>query len=383
MRLKALLLILLLLLRGGVAAESGESVAIVYNSKMADSKSVAEYYAAKRGVPANQILGLPLPEIEAISRFEFKELLETPLRRWLESNDFLTFRSQTIPGTNGQSSVHFVVKGAKVKYVVLCYGVPVRILNDPNLKEEGMEKVQAELRRNNAAVDSDLALIPLYDFKPPLTGLLRNPSYGATNAALVHPTNGVLIVTRLDGASAAIAKGLVDKAMMAETNGLWGRAYFDLRNIKEGDYKLGDDWIRNASEVARRAGYDTVKDDLPEVFSPVFPMSQIAFYAGWYDSHASGPFAQPTVEFMPGAFAYHLHSYSAHAIRTTTDWWAGPFVAKGATATMGSVDEPYLSGTPDVGTFFARFIFNGFSFGEAAYASQLGLSWQTTVIGDP
>ena len=40
-------------------------------------------------------------------------------------------------------------------------------------------------------------------------------------------------------------------------------------------------------------------------------MSQIALYAGWYERNASGPFAQPKVEFMPGAFAYHLHSFSA------------------------------------------------------------------------
>jgi len=58
-------------------------------------------------------------------------------------------------------------------------------------------------------------------------------------------------------------------------------------------------------------------------------------------------------------------------------------LAKGVTATMGCVDEPYLTGTPDIGSFFARFTVYGFSFGEAAYAAQSVLSWQTTVIGDP
>jgi tetratricopeptide (TPR) repeat protein len=36
-----------------------------------------------------------------------------------------------------------------------------------------------------------------------------------------------------------------------------------------------------------------------------------------------------------------------------------------------------------VGTFTARFIYFGFSFGEAAYAAQNSLSWQTTIVGDP
>ena len=50
---------------------------------------------------------------------------------------------------------------------------------------------------------------------------------------------------------------------------------------------------------------------------------------------------------------------------------------------MGFVYEPYLQFTPDMTAFFARIIAMGFSFGEAAYASQQALSWQTTVIGDP
>jgi tetratricopeptide (TPR) repeat protein len=33
--------------------------------------------------------------------------------------------------------------------------------------------------------------------------------------------------------------------------------------------------------------------------------------------------------------------------------------------------------------FVARFTFSGFTFGEAAYAAQGTLSWQTTVVGDP
>ena len=112
-------------------------------------------------------------------------------------------------------------------------------------------------------------------------------------------------------------------------------------------------------------------------------MSQIAIYAGWYDGGVSGPFTRAKVEFMPGAFAYHLHSFSAQTIRSATANWVGPLLAKGATATMGCVEEPYLEGTPDIMTFLVRFLYFGFSFGEAAYACQNSLSWQTTVVGDP
>jgi tetratricopeptide (TPR) repeat protein len=112
-------------------------------------------------------------------------------------------------------------------------------------------------------------------------------------------------------------------------------------------------------------------------------MSQIAVYCGWYDANVSGPFTRTNVEFMPGAFAYHLHSTSAMEIRNPSRFWVGPFLAKGATATMGAVDEPYLDGTPEVAVFVARWLYEGFTFGEAAYASQPVLSWQITFVGDP
>jgi tetratricopeptide (TPR) repeat protein len=112
-------------------------------------------------------------------------------------------------------------------------------------------------------------------------------------------------------------------------------------------------------------------------------MSQIALYGGWYDQDVSGPFTRPTVEFRPGAFAYHLYSFSAGTLRSTSHSWVGTLLEKGATCTMGAVDEPYLIGTPDILVFVSRLTFQGFTFGEAAYAAQNWLSWQTTIVGDP
>jgi len=125
-----------------------------------------------------------------------------------------------------------------------------------------------------------------------------------------------------------------------------------------------------------------VVDENPGTFPAGFPMSHIALYLGWYDEHVSGPFAQPKVEFMPGAFAYHLHSFSAETLRSETSRWCGPLLAKGATCTMGCVYEPYLQFTPNI-AIFLQALGSGYTFGEAAWASQMALSWQTTVIGDP
>ncbi len=361
-------------------AGAGDQVIVVYNKASADSKSIAYYYAEKRNVPTNQVVGFDLPDGEQITRAEFRDRLEKPLLKTLEESKLWVFGPG--PLADGKEGGQ-VVTEAKVRYAVLCYGVPLKITKDTTLVEPGMEKIRDELRRNEAAVDSELAILPQFYQKPGIYGPRQNPVFRATNSAAIHPTNGVLVVTRLDGPTPAIARGLVDKALQADFEGLWGRAYFDVRGITNGNYQLGDEWIRFSADVVRRLGYETVMDERPETFPVAFPLSQVAFYAGWYDANVSGPFALPTVEFMPGAFAYHLHSYSAVTIHNNWQYWVGPLLWRGATCTMGCVDEPYLEGTPVISVFFWGFCRLGFTFGEAACASQGSLSWQTTVVGDP
>ena len=365
------------------AASPGDEVVIVYNTNVPESKEVAEYYAARRLVPANQIFGFALTTNQDMSRKEFRETLQRPLAKAL-AKKFWTIGAVKIPATTNQAEhVERKVTQSKIRYAALCYGLPLRIGSDPDLKEPSAEKLRPELRRDEAAVDSELAMLPLIEENLPLSGPWHNPVYSATNGAALGPTNGVLLVARLDAPSPAIVRGMIDRALEAETNGLWGRAYFDLRNTSEPGLKAGDEWIRGAAEICRHLGFETVVDQNPGTFPPGFPMSQIGWYVGWYDGEVSGPFLQPKVEFMPGAFAYHLHSYNAGTLHSPNKGWAGPLLAKGATITMGTVNEPYLGGTPEVAIFTARMIFYGFTFGEAAYASQPVLSWQTTVVGDP
>ncbi|MEW6304653.1 MAG: TIGR03790 family protein [Verrucomicrobiota bacterium] len=362
------------------AQETGDAVAVVYNRRMEESKRVAEHYAAKRKVPAQQVIGLNLPMTESMSRKDFERLLQEPLLETFEKRGLLTFKDEK--SENGKEKVRKVTE-ARIRYVALCYGVPVRIERDSAIDDPAAEKIPKELRRNEAAVDADLALLPSLHRKLPLAGPLQSSYYRATNALALGPTNGLLLVTRLDGPTEAIAKGLVDRALEAEALGLWGRAYIDVRGLTNGMYKEGDDWLRVAANVCVRAGFETAVDEHAGTFTAAFPMSQVALYAGWYDGDVSGPFTRAKVEFMPGAFAYHLHSYSAHEVRNANKFWVGPLLAKGVTATMGSVDEPYLGGTPDIGVFFGFFVGAGYSFGEAAYVCQRALSWQTTVVGDP
>ena len=364
---------------------AGDEVVVVYNKRTPESKSVAQYYARLRQVPDGQVFGFSLPTNEVVSRQEFRDTLQKPLAARLASSGLWRSGWVAEATTNGGSQkMEYRVVASRIRYLVLCYGVPLKIASDPNLKESVAADIKPELRRDEAAVDSELAWLPMIKTHVELTGPLRNPVYGATNTAELNPTNGILLVARLDGPTAAVAKGLVDKALEAERDGLWGRAYFDMRGLpKEDSYYLGDEWIKEGSEICRDLGFETTVDDKPETFPASFPMSHIAIYCGWYDGNVSGPFTLPRVEFMPGAFAYHLHSFSAATLRSDTQNWCGPLLAKGATCTMGCVYEPYLSGTPNIAAFLARWLAADFTFGEAAWSAQPCLSWQTTVIGDP
>ena len=376
-----------------LARAGGDEVVLVYNSRLPESKAVAEHYAAARAVPAKQIFGFALTTNEVMTRADFTDFLQKPLAEKLEAAKLWKFGKVTVYDTN-----HLPVREdsrvveSKIRYAVLCYGVPLKIA--PNsVVEEFMDKLiekftdtatREKLRRNEAAVDSELAWLPMLRTKIPLTGPLVNPFYTCTNHAALNATNGILLVSRLDGPTPEIANGLVDKALEAESNGFWGRAYFDARGLSKSDtnYYLGDEWMLSGAEICRQLGFETETDTNADTLPASYPMSHVAIYAGWYVGDANGPFTLPKVEFMPGAFAYHLYSFSASTVRSTSQAWCGPLLAKGAACTMGCVYEPYLQFTPNI-AFFLQAFGNGYTFGEAAWASQIALSWQTTVIGDP
>jgi uncharacterized protein (TIGR03790 family) len=362
----------------------GDEVVVIYNNSVPESRMVAEHYAAMRQVPATQIFGFALTTNEVIPRADFTDFLQKPLAQKLEDSGLWKFGEAQI-AANGDIPAHTEerIVSSKIRYAVLCYGVPLKIPPASELDQLEDKIAKSDFRRDEASVDSELAWLPLIRMNVPLEGPLNNLLYGCTNPAALTPMNGILMVARLDGPSPEIANGLVDKAMAAERNGLWGRAYFDARGLQTNNsYYLGDHWMLTGAEICRQDGFDVEVDTNAETFPAWYPMSNIAVYAGWYDANVSGPFAQPAVEFMPGAFAYHLHSFSAETLRSRDSRWCGPLLARGAACTMGCVYEPYLQFTPNIALFLEAW-FNGYTFGQAAWVSQDALSWQTTVIGDP
>ncbi len=363
---------------------NGQEVVVVYNSAVPASKQVAEYYAKARQVPPDHLFGFNLTPDQDMSRSSFHADLQVPLAEGLEQRGLWHMGKVEVPYLDGvPKHVNHVVVSTSIRYVVLCYGVPVRISEDSTLQEAIPQDYPAGFRVNRASVDSELVWLPLIKLSARLTGPWVNWVYGVTNQTGLNPTNGILLVSRLDGPTPEIACGLVDKALQAEHDGLWGRAYCDARGLdKSSSYYYGDQMMEESAVVCRKLGFETALDTNAATFSTAYPMSNIALYCGWYDENVSGPFTLPNVEFMPGAIAYHLHSYSAGNLRNPNKNWVGPLLAKGVTCTMGCVNEPYLMLTPDIHTFLLA-LAHGWTFAEAGWAAQPVLSWQTTLVGDP
>ena len=211
-----------------LARAGGDEVVVVYNSRMPESKAVAEHYARLRQVPEKQIYGFELTTNEVMSRAEFHDSLQMPLAKKLEKDGLWKFEMTFYKGTNNAAGPGRAQGGRlqnPLRRFVLRRAAENRA-EPEHLTKPDAEKMQPELRRNEAAVDSELAWLPLLQMEFPLTGPFPNWLYGATNSAMFNPTNGFLLVARLDGPTPEIARGLVDKALAAERDGLVGPRLF-------------------------------------------------------------------------------------------------------------------------------------------------------------
>jgi uncharacterized protein (TIGR03790 family) len=119
-----------------------DQVVIVANINSRDSLKVAEHYAARRGVPPNQIIKLDLPPDETIGRHGYDRLMVLPLRQALHTQNLYK----------------------RVRVVVTVYGVPLRVgpplytAEEQALRRDVATKLEAA-RSRLAEVDRQARLI--------------------------------------------------------------------------------------------------------------------------------------------------------------------------------------------------------------------------------
>jgi len=370
-------------LAGSVMAADDRALrtVIVFNEDEPESRPLAEYYAERRGVPTNQICAIRVRPVETITRQEYIERIRKPLERFLGRAALLIQEPVTFSDPEIGTVPWFQTTRNRTWAIVLMYGVPLRIDRDPNLKEKFPPTLPEPARRNEASVESELALLPSVGVVA--VGPQPNPFYNDASAWFSDRySRAMVLVGRLDGPDPATVRRMIDDALAVERYGLHGRAYFDIQSTTDKGYTMGDDWIRDAYRAFTDAGYECELDVRPATYGTNDVVTDVAVYAGWYAQNVTGPFQRAGFRFRQGALAYHLHSASGASVRTRDTYWVGPLLARGAAATMGNVFEPYLTMTPHVDIWSKRLL-EGATFLEAGYASEPALSWQTTFVGDP
>ncbi len=380
--------LILILSASPLVALEPKDVIVVANKDSKDSLAVAKHYCAKRKVPAENIVALPLPTSEDISRADYDAKLAGPLREALKD------RKDT------------------AKVILCVYGVPLRVgpkvlsaddqvalkkldteLAEAKKTEDKADETRLAQRRgglaedqSTAAVDSELMLLwwPKYE----LNRWVVNPLYWQVPEGERKKSERVLLTARLDGPTPEIAMRLVDDALAAEADGLKGKAYFDARGIgydpkkdagKGTGYEGYDASFREAADLMKKAGLEVVLDDKPELFAEK-ACPDAALYAGWY-SHgtfiASGTYAR-------GAVAWHLASSEAVTLRNAdSKVWCPNLLKAGVCATLGPVAEPYTVGFPKPAEFFGFLATGKYTLCETYARTTLLTSWRMALVGDP
>ncbi len=360
--------ILLLLVAGTTygqnpGREGGASgrVLVVYNAGSKESRDVARYYMLKRGIPESNVCKIKPLSPDSVDEGEYKSHVQAPIRKCLDA-----------------------VGKDKILYIVFSYQTPFTVVLHDNVYalDSFVEDVWDEFLPLRPATQADVQ--PYFgnaqsqaDYYEPYVPLA---TYREKSGA-----HRIYSVWRLDAADPALAKGLVDKALYAESHGLSGRGCFDWRiadiaHVADRGYGAGDWDVYRAAQFTRKAGFPVLEDGSEQEFgTPPAPLrcDGAALYAGWYSlNHYNDAFS-----WNAGAIGIHLDSASAVNPRSGPNWAANA-LKRGITVTSGAVTEPYLENLPHPDQVFL-YLFQGANVGDAFVRGTRLLKWMILNIGDP
>ncbi|NOY52112.1 MAG: TIGR03790 family protein [Deltaproteobacteria bacterium] len=374
-----------------------EEILVLVNSRTSASVRLGKFYMARRHIPAGHLSALDMPKGEQISRRDYARLIAAPLRKIVRK-----LRS----------------RGEKIRCIVTTYGVPLRIgpqrpagVSDGEVravrksvrkkkkafsvlqkdrKKGSLRRLKEEIRRVNAqlnhlsgrdtvaSVDSELALLLSVPY--PLAGPRPNPDF-LGNREKGGRKKPVLLVSRLDAPTVALARGLVETAIRVEKRGLSGKLYLDARGLRSGKSAYGnyDENIRRTAKILRKAAFPVVLDSRPELFGPG-DCPNAALYCGWYSLAEY----RDAFTWVRGAVGYHVASAECRSLHGKKgNYWVKRMIEKGVTATLGPVAEPYLAAFPPPSIFFPLLMTGRYTLVEVFALSNPFLSWRMVLIGDP
>lgn len=329
---------------------------------------VGEHYAGLRAIPPENVVHLKVGGLFGnadpgawdgyhLTFADFDRTVRQPLRQYLADRGLAN----------------------RIQYVVTTYGLPTHL---------GGSSLNPTAFDSDYSFDAFLAALQSDRTTPYLQNPYFNPSPEATMPRFrnwVNPAGWrMLLVTRLDGPTAAIAAGLVDKAVRAEPvlRVTGGKAYFDYRGLNcPGDgYCLGDDSVRAAYNLALAQKVDAVLNNNHGSPAAMIHQAPGTLWAwGWYSNAATWN----GYEFVDGAVGAMLTSYTANFVRRDGPGaWVPVWLRAGITGTWGATGEPGLNGYT-LGDMVLRYFWSGYTFAESVYLGTPYLNSSMVFLGDP
>jgi len=315
----------LTLLAWRVSAEglSPDRLGVIYSRSDPASANIAQYYAAHRGIPPGNMIGLSVPDRATISRDELKQLRSEMLL--------------SLP-----SNVQSLLLVWSRPYAVECMSVTTAFAAgyQPAFCEPGCERTKTN---------------PLFD----------------TQGWLPADTTGWLPAMLLPSRDEALARALIDRGVRADGSKAQGTIYLirtqdSSRNVRAAEYAEADVLVAGRAAIRQLA-------------TPVLsvPDPAIAYFTG-----AIRVEELPKIHFLPGAAADHLTS-AGGAPENASQMSALEWVEQGATATYGTVSEPcnLPEKFPNPGIFLYHYL-QGETLLEA-YWKSVAMPGQGLFIGEP
>jgi uncharacterized protein (TIGR03790 family) len=342
---------------GAAEAQSPENVAVVINDASAASTRIGEYYVAKRGVPASNVIHINTTQDEGVDRRTYTTSIEWPIRARIS-----------------QQRLH-----DRVLYLVLTKGVPLRILGT------------AGPYGTFASVDAELTLLyrRMTGQQTSLLGAVDNPYFLSSKELsearpFTHREQDIFLVTRLDGYSVEDALAMIDRATGPPIEG-------DIVFATEKPPRTPavSDWLSTAASrlAMQRFGSRVL---IETSAAPADERSVFGYFAS--SSETNSGQSPRTMHFVPGSLAVRFADSDARTFREPTnarrftsgnrDLLLGDFIRAGVTGAAGFVGDPAGGSIVRPDILFPAYV-AGFNLAEAFYMAMPHLSRRGVVIGDP
>jgi uncharacterized protein (TIGR03790 family) len=345
-----------------------DDVAVIVNDNDAGSGQIAQYFAARRGIPERNILHIRTTADETITPEQFSDL-----------------RAQVEAALLHDNLV------ASINYLVTTRGVPLRVL-------AGGSDYSPDWR--SASVDAELMLVLGCDSIHINRSTLMSRNHITTHSYFGQAAHfarsamrqggtprpyDMFLVTRLAGLSVEDVTRLIDRSgPFTKVDRTVARFVFD--QDPQPAYVPLDSALLRAATSATEAGWQVIHNQ-----DSVYLTGQrdvLGYFSWGSNDHYCNLFAdhgKPGNTWVPGAIADTYVSTSGRTFEAGNvegQSRIADLIREGCTGAAGYVFEPFNVAMTDVPALIQRYT-GGYNLAESYYGANPTISWMTVVVGDP